>query len=145
MAFGMTPLGNDITPPPEPFIEKTGVRLLRLPEMLPEVDYLVLCCNLTVDNHHMVNRETLALMKPGSYIVNVARGALIDEMALVGALERGAIAGAALDVFESEPIARDHPLHSLDNCIFGAHNGSNTIEGVLRANEKAIANLLSVL
>ena len=85
------------------------------------------------------------MMKHGVYIINAARGALMDERALVKALEEGRVAGAALDVFEEEPLPPHSPLRSIDNCIFGTHNASNTQEAVQRVNELAIQNLLEGL
>jgi D-3-phosphoglycerate dehydrogenase len=80
-------------------------------------------------------------MKPGSFLVNVARGGLVDEEALVEALHTGRIAAAALDVFEAEPLAVGHPLRAFPQCVFGSHNGSNTTEGVLSTSERAVENL----
>ena len=96
-------------------------------------------------NRHMLGERQFALMKTGVYIVNTARGALIDEVALVQALREGKVAGAALDVFEQEPLPQNSPLREFDNCIFGTHNSSNTFEAVMRVNELAIRNLLDGL
>ena len=93
----------------------------------------------------MVDASRLALMKTGSYVVNVARGPLVDEAALVEALDTGRVRAAALDVFGEEPLAPDHPLRRFPQCVFGSHNGSNTHEGVRRASAKAVDNLLAEL
>ncbi len=111
------------------------------PEGLGELDFLIFTCALNKHNYHMLNEDTLALMKPGSRIVNVARGPLIDESALVAALQSGHIAAAALDVFEVEPLPETSPLRAMPQCIFGSHNGSNTVEGVRRASYKALEEL----
>jgi D-3-phosphoglycerate dehydrogenase len=108
-------------------------------------DFLVLCLPLSNDSRRMANRETLALMKPGSFLVNVARGGLVDEDALIHALATGRIAAAALDVFDVEPLAAEHPLRAFPQCVFGSHNGSNTREGVRRASSRAVENLLTGL
>jgi D-3-phosphoglycerate dehydrogenase len=115
------------------------------PEGLSECDFLVFTCALNKHNFHMLNAETLALMKPGAQIVNVARGPLIDEQALIASLESGHIAAAALDVFEVEPLPMNSPLRDMPQCIFGSHNGSNTIEGVDRATYKAIEKMAGFL
>lgn len=111
------------------------------PESLGELDFLIFTCALNKHNYHMLNEDTLALMKPDSRIVNVARGPLIDESALVAALQIGHIAAAALDVFEVEPLLKTSPLRAMPQCIFGSHNGSNTVEGVRRASYKALEEL----
>ncbi len=111
------------------------------PEGLDELDFLIFTCALNKHNFHMLNADTLALMKPGSQVVNVARGPLIDEAALVAALQCGHIAAAALDVFEVEPLPKTSPLRAMPKCIFGSHNGSNTVEGVRRASYTALEKL----
>ncbi|WP_207401753.1 phosphoglycerate dehydrogenase [Psychrobacter pygoscelis] len=111
------------------------------PEGIDELDFLILTCALNKNNYHMLNKDTLKLMKKGSQIVNVARGPLIDEVALIEALQSDHITAAALDVFEVEPLPNDSALRSMPHCIFGSHNGSNTVEGVRRASYKALEEL----
>jgi D-3-phosphoglycerate dehydrogenase len=115
------------------------------PERLGEADFVVLTCALTPSSRHMVNRDTLALLKPGARLVNVGRGPLIDEKALVEALESGHLHSAALDVFEEEPLPADSPLRRHERCLFGSHNSSNTREAVLRTSHKAIELLFENL
>ena len=115
------------------------------PDGLGEGDFLIFTCALNSHNHHMLNEESLALMKPGARVVNVARGPLIDEKALIRSLESGHVAAAALDVFEVEPLPINSPLRRMPQCIFGSHNGSNTIEGVERATLKALEEIARFL
>ena len=116
-----------------------------LDNLLQVSDFITLNCNLTAANVHMLGAREFGLMKDGVFIINASRGPLIDERALVSALQSGKVAGAALDVFESEPLAADNTLLRFDNCIFGTHNASNTSEAVLRVNELAISKLIDGL
>ena len=144
-AAGMVPLGHDISPPPDDFLHRTGIRMLALDHLLAESDFISLNCSLTDRNRRMIGRRQFGIVKAGVHIVNTARGALIDETALAAALREGRVAGAALDVFEKEPLPPDSPLRGFDNCIFGTHNSSNTVEAVQRVNRLAINNLLEHL
>ena len=108
-----------------------------LEDLVSEADYLVLTCPSTRETQGMINRERLHKMKPSAYLINVARGDLVNESELVSALREGVIAGAGLDVYQVEPLPDSSPLRQLDNVILGAHNGSNTREGLLRASAKA--------
>ncbi len=110
-----------------------GVELApSLAELLPRAHVVSLHCPFTPETYHMMNAETLNLMPEGSYLINVARGALIDEAALLEALCSGHLAGAALDVFDPEPPMTNHPLFTLPNTICTPHIGSYTTAGVLR-------------
>jgi len=111
------------------------------PESLIELDFLIFTCALNEHNFHMLNAETLAMMKSGASVINVARGPLIDESALIASLKDGSLFSAALDVFEEEPLAVNSELRALPHCVFGSHNGSNTVEGVRRASHEAITKL----
>lgn len=115
------------------------------PEALSVLDFLIFTCALTPNNKHMLNADTLALLKPGAQVINVARGGLIDEQALIAALQSGHVAAAALDVFEHEPLPQDSPLRSMPHCILGSHNASNTKEGVRRASLAALEKLAEFL
>ena len=122
-----------------------AVRAATWPEGVEAADFMVLCCALTPENHHMVDDVLLAQVKPGLRLVNVARGPLIDERALARALESGAVHSVALDVFESEPLPRDSALRRFERTVFGSHNGSNTAEAVLRTSLEAIDLLCGFL
>ena len=135
----------DTADPPRATAAALGVEIATVEELFRRSDFLVLCAPLTPDSRHMANHHTLGLMKDGSFLVNVGRGPLVDEAALVAALERGQIAAAALDVFEVEPLAPDSRLRDFDQCVFGSHNSSNTREGVIRASARAVDNLIAGL
>lgn len=93
----------------------------RLEDMLPECDYLVLCCALTDQTYHMLGREQLALMKPTAMVINVGRGKTVDEAALLDALRGGRLAGAGLDTFETEPLPADSPIWDMQNLMVTPH------------------------
>ncbi|EAR21654.1 phosphoglycerate dehydrogenase [Nitrococcus mobilis] len=122
-----------------------GVERAAWPERIEEADFIVFSCSLNTHNHHMLSAEILAKVKPGVQVVNVARGPLIDEPALIAALESGNVAAAALDVFEAEPLSVDSPLRGMPQCIFGSHNGSNTRDAVRRASQQAMERLFGFL
>ncbi len=122
-----------------------GAAASDLEELLRRSDYVSLNCALTADTRHLIGADELAAMKSTAYLVNTSRGGLVDQEALVEALRSGSIAGAALDVFESEPLSPDDPLLECERCVFGAHNGSNTVEAVARVNEMSVANLIGAL
>lgn len=118
-----------------------GLQRAAWPEQVENLDFLVFTCALNQHNFHMLNADVLAQCKPGIRVVNVARGPLIDETALIAALQSGHVHSAALDVFEVEPLPMDSPLRQMDHCIFGTHNGSNTVDAVIRASHEAIDRL----
>ena len=115
------------------------------PQRVEEADFIVVTCALTSDNYHLLNADIFRKVKPGVRVVNVARGPLIDETALIDALSSGQVHSAALDVFEVEPLPTDSRLRSFDQCIFGSHNGSNTVDAVRRASHQAIELLFQYL
>jgi D-3-phosphoglycerate dehydrogenase / 2-oxoglutarate reductase len=122
-----------------------AVRFKSWPEDVASCDFLIFTCALVKNNHHMLNANVLNSCKDGVRIVNVARGPLIDEEALVKALQSGKVYSAALDVFEVEPLPEKSPLRDMPKCIFGSHNGSNSIDAVHRTNIIAISHLLDFL
>ena len=121
------------------------VSLAAWPSNIEACDFLVLTCSLSDANRHMLNQDTLQRAKSGVRIVNVARGALIDEMALVAALTSGRVHSAALDVYETEPLPLSSPLRAFEWCVFGSHNASNTSEAVWRTSERAAGLLCGFL
>ena len=129
----------------DPASIEAPVQLAAWPERLEEADFLVVNCALTRSSFHMVDAEALARIKPGVRIVNVGRGPVIDEQALIEALATGQVFSAALDVFEVEPLATDSPLRGHERCIFGSHNASNTEDGVVRTSLEALSKLSGFL
>jgi phosphoglycerate dehydrogenase-like enzyme len=135
--FGMRLLA--LSPHAEPAeAEALGVRLATLDEVLRESDFVSLHCRLTAATRHLIGPEQLARMKPTAYLVNVARGEVVDQAALVAALRERRIAGAALDVFEVEPLPQGDPLVALDNVILTPHWSASTSD-VWRATGRAMA------
>ena len=133
----------------DPHLDKTelpdNIQELTWPEGIGNADILILCCALTPQSRHMLDRDLLKKCKPGVFIINVSRGALIDEPALAESLADGKVAAAALEVFESEPLPHDSCLREFRHCIFGSHNASNTQEAVDRTSLRAIELLSTAL
>ncbi len=123
-----------------------GVELVAsLEELLPRAHVVSLHCPATPATYHLMHAGTLSLMPRGSYLINAARGALIDETALLDALRSGHLAGAALDVFDPEPPVTNHPLFTLPNTICTPHIGSYTSAGFLRMEVMACEQIASIL
>jgi phosphoglycerate dehydrogenase-like enzyme len=120
--MGMTVIGMTSSPRDVAGFDRVHANseLLRV---LPECDYFVLLSPYSAATHHLIDSKVFAAMKPSSYFINVARGGVVDEAALVEALRAGRIAGAGLDVFEEEPLRPDHPLWSFENAIITTHQG----------------------
>lgn len=134
----------------DPFVnnsldELRDVHLLPLDDIFTQSDFIILTCALTESSKNLINSKSIAKMKDGVRLINVSRGPLINEEDLVTGLLSGKIHSAALDVFEVEPLPIYSELRKLDRCIFGTHNGSNTVEAVSRASIKAIDILFDFL
>jgi D-3-phosphoglycerate dehydrogenase len=142
LAFDMTVLVSDIRAADLESGAPPGVAFAGPDRAVEEADYLCLACNLTAENRHLIDAAALARMKPSSFLVNVARGPLVDEAALVEALLAGRIAGAALDVYEAEPLPAGSPLARLENVVLGSHNANNLRSANDAVNRNSIANLL---
>ena len=122
-----------------------GVTYVKLDELMRRSDVISLHVMLTDDSRHMINRKSLACMKPGALLINCGRGGLVDTDALVGALRSGHLGGAALDVFETEPIPADHPLLDMEQVVLTPHCADMTPEGVDLLNEGAVNNVIAFL
>lgn len=121
--------------------EVDGIRYVDLEELLKESDYVSLHSPLTDSTRHMIGREQLAVMKPTAFLINTSRGALIDEKALIEALQKGIIAGAGLDVQEEEPPREDNPLYTMDNVVLTPHMGWRGLETRQRLVNLTAANI----
>lgn len=141
-AFGMTLLANDPLPVSRSFLDETNLKPVPLSALLAESDFVSLNCDLNPTSHHLIGRNELALMRPTAYLINTARGAIIDERELIDALGARRIAGAALDVFEIEPLPPESPLRAFENCLLAPHNANNGRAARARVHESTIANLL---
>ncbi len=118
-----------------------GVEFVALEELFAKADVVSLHLALTPSSEGLVGAELLALMKPTAVLVNTARGAVVDESALLAALTAGKIAGAGLDVFEAEPLPGEHPLKGLENVVLSAHVGGMAYNGTMRGLEMSVENL----
>lgn len=124
---------------------ETGARQVELEELLDEADHVVVSARLDDTTRGLIGAEELSRMKPTAYLVNIARGPIVDTDALVVALRRGEIAGAALDVTDPEPLPGDHPLLMLDNCLVVPHIGSASVRTRTEMARLAIDNLIAGL
>jgi len=113
--------------------ESLGVEICGLDELLGQSDFVSLHCNVTQETRHLLNAESLARMKPSAYLINTSRSSLVDEEALVVALREKQIAGAALDVFDQEPLPCDHPLMTLDNVTLTPHMAGGSDDAFRRS------------
>jgi D-3-phosphoglycerate dehydrogenase len=143
--FEMKLLGNDIIEMPPEFLVETGVQMTSLDDLLRRADFVSLNCDLNPTSYHIINQQNLVLMKPHGILINTARGPLVDEPALVNALQEGVIAGAALDVFEQEPLPIDSPLRQMDKLLLAPHNSNSSPEAWERVHWNTIRNLLDGL
>ena len=122
-----------------------NVEIVKWSKRLEEADFIVVTCALTASSHHLLDTEAFDMVKRGVRVINVARGPVIDETALTGALESEKVYSAALDVFEVEPLPGDSRLREHPRCVFGSHNASNTSDAVERTSHMAIDKLLEFL
>jgi D-3-phosphoglycerate dehydrogenase len=140
----MAVLGYDPYVPPDRFAA-LGVKQVDLPGLLQESDHVSINCVLTTETHHLIGEEELALMKPTAYLVNTARGPIVDEKALYRALVEDRIAGAGLDVFEDEPLKPTNPLLALPNVVATPHALSRAWESTARTTRMIQEAVLTIL
>lgn len=144
-AFGMGLLGYDIAEVPAQFVQDTGLQMVSLDDLLARADYVSLNCTLNPSSNHLISTRQLEIMKDTVYLINTCRGPVVDEPSLAQALKNGSIAGAALDVFEEEPLPADSPLRSMENCLMAPHNANSSPIAWRRVHENTIRNLIEGL
>lgn len=143
--FGMRILAYDIAGIDEDFVKKTGIEVVSKEVLLREADFVSLHCTLNPTSHKIISGKELAIMKPSAFLINTARGPLVDEASLLKVLDKKKIAGVALDVFEFEPLAEDSRLRTFDNIFLAAHNANASTAARDRINKVTVNNCLEEL
>jgi D-3-phosphoglycerate dehydrogenase len=144
-AFNMRVLGYDPYVDGQTLAGYGVAKMASLAEMLPQCDFVAVHCSGGAETRRMINEETLALLKPTAYLVNTARGTIVDEKALIAALQGKKIAGAALDVFDPEPPRPGNPLLHMENVIVTSHLGAMTEESLHNMAVMVAKGVLDVL
>ncbi|HOA21929.1 MAG TPA: phosphoglycerate dehydrogenase [Anaerolineaceae bacterium] len=140
-AFGMKLLGNDIIEIAPDFLLENSVESVPLRDLLERADFVSLNCSLTPSSFHLMNAESFGWAKPGAVLINTSRGPVVEEPALVRALQSGRLAGAALDVFEVEPLPVESPLRGMENVLLAPHNSNSSPFYWERVHWNSIRNL----
>jgi phosphoglycerate dehydrogenase-like enzyme len=144
-AFGMNVYGTDIIEIDDAFIRESGIQMTSLESLLSTSDFVSVNCDLNPTSYHLINNDTLALMKPDAVLINTARGPLVEEKALIEALQSKRLAGAALDVFEQEPLPLESPLLKMDNVLLAPHNSNSSPAAWERVHWSTMKNLFEGL
>lgn len=140
--FGMKLLGNDIRDIEPDFILEQGLAMVSLEELMRQSDFISVNCDLNPTSIHLINQETLSYIKKDAVLINTARGPIVEEKALISKLQAGQLAGAALDVFEIEPLPLYSPLLSMTNVMLAPHNSNSSPQAWERVHWNTIKNLL---
>jgi len=119
--------------------------MMSLDQLISQVDFVTIHCDLNTTSYHLIDESQFKLMKPTSYLINTARGSIVNESALIQALIDKKIAGAGLDVFENEPLPLDSPLFSFSNVLLAPHNANSSPAAWQKVHESTIKNLLEEL
>ncbi len=144
-AFGMKVYGNDIVEIDHVFITETGIEMTSLQSLLTVSDFVSINCDLNPTSHHLMNSDTFVMMKPTAVLINTARGPIVEEKALVEALQAKRLGGAALDVFEVEPLPLNSPLLKMENVLLAPHNSNSSPAAWERVHWNTIRNLVEGL
>jgi D-3-phosphoglycerate dehydrogenase len=143
--FGMKVLGNDIIAMSPEFLAESKIEMVSKEELLNRADFVSLNCDLNPTSHHMMNASMFSRMKPTAIVINTSRGPVIKETDLIKALTEKQIGGAALDVFENEPLTEDNPLRTMDNVLLAPHNANSSPKAWEAVHHSTIQNLFDVL
>ncbi|KPL76060.1 hypothetical protein ADN00_11975 [Ornatilinea apprima] len=141
-AFGMRLLGNDIRPIEPDFIVEQGVEMVSLAVLMAQSDFISVNCDLNPTSYHLINDASLANVKRGAVLINTARGPIVEEAALVRALQDGRLGGAGMDVFEVEPLPLDSALRQMSQVMLAPHNSNSSPSAWERVHWNTIRNLL---
>jgi phosphoglycerate dehydrogenase-like enzyme len=141
VSFGMRVLGHDLVEMPPDFLSETGIVMTSKEQLLSNADFVTLNCDLNATSFHLMDEISFHQMKPTAVLINTARGGLVDEAALIRALQTDRLAGAALDVFEVEPLPIDSPLRRMDNVMLAPHNANSSPRSWERVHWNTIRNL----
>lgn len=144
-AFGMKVIGTDIIEIDHVFVAETSIHMSNLEYLLSNSDYISVNCDLNPSSLHLINTQSLAHVKPGAILINSARGPIVNEADLISALLSNQLGGAALDVFEVEPLPFDSPLLQMDNVMLAPHNANSSPAAWERVHWNTIKNLLDGL
>lgn len=144
-AFGMKVYGTDIVDVDHVFVSESGIEMTDLDTLLVKSDFVSVNCDLNPTSRHLINANTLSKMKSTAVLINTARGPIVDEKALVSALSSGQVGGAALDVFEFEPLPLDSPLLKMENVMLAPHNSNSSPTAWERIHWSTIKNLVEGL
>ena len=144
-AFGMKVYGTDIIEIDHVFVSESGIEITNLETLLSKSDFVSVNCDLNPTSQHLMNAKTFAMMKPEAILINTARGPIVDEKALIEALQAKRLGGAALDVFEFEPLPLESPLLKMDNVMLAPHNSNSSPVAWERIHWNTIKNLLDGL
>jgi D-3-phosphoglycerate dehydrogenase len=144
-AFGMRVLGNDIVRIDKTFLRDSPIEMASKDSLLAQSDYVCLSCDLNPSSFHLMTSERFRQMKSTAYLINLARGPIIDEHQLIEALQAKIIAGAALDVFENEPLPINSPLLKMSNVMLAPHNANSSPKAWESVHQSTLKNLFEVL
>ena len=144
-SFGVRLLGFDLVEMPTEFIAETGMDMADKEILLQSSDFISLNCDLNPTSYHLIGAAEFAMMRSSAVVINLARGPIVDELALVSALQNQALAGAALDVFEDEPLPQGSPLRAMGNVMLAPHNSNSSPRAWQRVHESTLQNLFDTL